>query len=292
MAQSNAAVTASAPAGPNYAGAPLSGLSGLYGNESADPNQTFDQGVLEAHGFEVHKGHGSYGALDPGALPYSGTGYGAQVNQGFSPDFQLPGNSGLNRTPTAHNSPYPRGILQQSWDAPDALADAGQQIRALHARDLGGPRQYSGDDPAGHEEISHYTTNRYTAPNTTVLGRVPGQVGGTGSAGKDTSQGYGQLNPSNPEFQAGHSIRRVQHDSVPFDMTNTHGPGIRPFLGRVPIAQARFDGPDSPYYAAGNINGGQIMARTGGATPPTAYQAPPDPDMVQAPVSAYSPFAW
>jgi hypothetical protein len=204
----------------------------------------------------------------------------------------MTGEQMTDRTPTAHDSPYPRGILQQSWDTPDALADAGQQIRSLHAADKGGPRAYTGSDPAGREVPSHYTTARYGAPNDTLLASVPGQLAGTGGTGKDTSQGFGQLNPTNDEFRRGHSIRRVQHDPVPFDYTNTHGSGIRPFMGRIPIAQARFDGPDSPYAQQGGIDGAQVMMRSGGATPPTAYTAPPDPEMLQMPPATTSPFAW
>ena len=289
------AVTVTNPPG-TWGGSPLSGLSGLYGNESPDPNQTFDEGVLEAHGSAVDSSHGDPGNQTPGQLPYAGTTYGQpnQDVQGFTPDYSMRGVGGLDQTPSSHANPYPRGIIQQSWDDPDAVARAGVQASELHGIDQGGPRSVLGWSQAGREIQTNYTTDRYDAPNTNDLSSdVPGQLRGTGPMGKDTTQGYGKLNPSDPEWQKGHSIRRVQHDKMPMDYTNTHGSGPRPFLGRTPIAQARFDGPDSPYFSAGSIDGAQVMMRSGGATDPTPYEPPPDPTIASGlPAGPPSPWAY
>lgn len=287
------AVTVTAPPG-NWTGAPLAGLSGLYGNENADPNQTFDEGILEAHANALDPEHGNIGAQGPGQLPYSGTSYGQEpAFTGFTPDYAMRGLGGLDQTPSRHDNRYPRGIIQQSWDNPDAAARVGGQLSELHGTDLGGPRAFGGYNPAGREETTDYTTDRYEAPNDTQQAvSVPGQIRG-GAAALDTTQGYGKLNNAS-EFQHGHSIRRVQHDRMPLDLTNTRGTGTdRPFMGRIPIAQARFDGPDSPYFAQGAIDGAQVMMRSGGASDPTPYQPPPDPT-IAAGVAATpaSPFAW
>jgi hypothetical protein len=286
------AVTVTAPPG-QWSGAPLSGLSGLYGNESSDPNQTFDEGVLEAHANTLDPEHGNTGSQGPGELPYGGTSYGQDSRfTGFTPDYSMRGIGGLDQTPSSHANPYPRGIIQQSWDEPDAVARAGAQTALLHGVDQGGPRANGGFNPAGRENPTDYTTDRYGAPNETDQAlNVPGQIRG-GLSALDTAQGYGQLN-STDEFKRGHSIRRVQHDKMPMDYTNTHGGQDGPFLGRIPIAQARFDGPDSPYFAAGAIDQAQVMMRSGGASDPTPYQPPPDPTIAAGvPGTPSSPWAY
>jgi hypothetical protein len=238
-------------------------------------------------------GHGDIGNQTPGQLPYAGTSYGAEVPTGFTPDYSMRGIGGLDQTPSKHSNPYPRGIIQRSWDDPDAVARNGVQAAELHGTDQGGPRAFGGFNPAGREESTDYTTDRYAAPNDNALdSNVPGQIRGTGYALTDTSQGYGKLNNLD-EFQRGHSIRRVQHDRMPQDMTNTRGGQDGPFLGRIPIAQARFDGPDSPYYSAGAIDQAQVMMRSGGASDPTPYQPPPDPTIAAGvPGTPASPWAY
>jgi hypothetical protein len=284
--------------------APLQGLSGLY-PDPWDTQDFMDEGVLEARaapGTPVAE-HGQYGSQ---ALGYSGT---IPLESPFSPmsvydgwqnnpdysgtDFRTQGEP-YDRTPDTHSSPYPRGIIQQSWDNPNALAVAGEQITELHAPDLGGQKLYITHAPAGHEEETHYTTDRYDAPNENYLATVTdGQLkpgtgssnastggGSRGGSNADPTQGYGVLN-SMPEFQMGHSIRRVQHDTLHFDFTNTHGEQDVPFWGRHPIQNAQFDGPDSPYFEAGSIEGNQVVWE-GRIGDPTPYVQPPEPTIGQS----------
>lgn len=283
--------------------APLQGLQGLY----ADPQVTgqyVDEGVLEAHAAPgtPDPGHGQYGSQSDG---YSGT---IPAESPYSPMMVYDGwdradtlafggigfpeaGQEIDRTPQTHVSPYPRGIIQQSWDSPDALALYGEQQAQLHGPDLGGPTLYNSHSPVGREEITHYTTDDYVAPNENYLtADVPGQLrGGTGhGAGghADPTQGYGVLNTLE-EFNAGHSIRRVQHDSAHFDYTNTHGEQEVPFMGRHPVEQMPLDGPDSPYFDQGDIDGGLVVweGRIGYPTPyvqpeePTIIAATPQPDV-------------
>jgi hypothetical protein len=281
--------------------APLQGLQGLY----ADPQDTsdvMDEGVLEAHaapGTPVDE-HGQYGSQSDG---YSGTiptespyspmtvydGWNREDTLAFGGiGFPEPGQE-IDRTPWTHVSPYPRGIIQQSWDNPDALARYGVQQTELHGPDLGGVARFSVHSPAGHEEPADYTTDDYVAPNENVLSAdIPGQVkgpwpnGGTGYGGgnADTTQGYGVLNTL-PEFNSGHSIRRVQHDTVHFDYTNTHGEQEVPFPGRHPVQQMPLDGPDSPYFEQGDIDGANIVWE-GRIGYPTPYEQPAEPTIVAA----------
>lgn len=290
--------------------APLKGLSGLY----ADPQDTtdyFDEGVLEAKANAPDSDHSDYGSQSngySGTVPTESPFGGQQVYDGWDAadaeefggrGFRVAGTA-IEQTPETHSSPYPRGIIQPSWENPDAWADVGEQIASLHSQDLGGPKFYNGNAPAGHEEPTDYTTNRYDAPNENYLADTPGQIRGTGfDAGRggygggnaDTTQGYGVLN-SLPEFQMGHSIRREQHDSAVFDYTNTHGEQHVPFMGRHPVEQMPLDGPDSPYFDNGSIDGANVVWE-GRIGDPTVYTQPPEPTTLPA-NSGYSPdvFAW
>lgn len=279
---------------------PLKGLTGLY-PDPPSVTQYMDEGVLEAKAFTPDSEHGQYGSqsmgfqgIDPSFPPYSGMG----VYDGWNPDDaeeyggrDFPGHGKpVDQTPVSHRAPYPRGIVQQSWTGPHDLALAGEQLTKLHGEDFGGPRAYAGHDPTGREEPSHYTTDRYDAPNENYLSSdIPGQVkgsygrtgGGYNSGTADVTQGYGKLN-SIPEFQAGHSIRRVQHDTVHFDYTNTHGEQDIPFYGRHPVQQMPLDGPDSPYYAQGDIDGANIPWE-GRIGDPSPYMQPSEPTMGVAP---------
>jgi hypothetical protein len=285
----------------------LQGLSGLY----ADPQDLadyMDEGVYEARAAPgtPDAEHGEYGSQSygysgtvPGVSPFAAMGVyeGGDSPEYGGTDFRISGDV-LDKTPDTHKAPYPRGILQQSWASPDELALAGIQQTELHQPDMGGPRAYNGHDPAGREEPSHYTTDRYDAPNENYLSPdVPGQLrgsygrtgGGYNSGTADVTQGYGKLN-SLDEFQMGHSIRRVQHDTVHFDFTNTHGEQDVPFWGRHPVQQMPLDGPDSPYYAQGAIDGANIPWE-GRIGDPSPYAQPPEPSFA-APSNGPDVFAW
>jgi hypothetical protein len=291
--------------------AALQGLTGLY----ADPQDTtdfMDEGVLEARANPLVSEHGEYGSQSDG---YSGTipaespyapmmvydGWTAEdasqyesVRHGYDARGEM-----IDKTPGTHAAPWPRGIIQQSWDHENALAAVNDQRLQLHQPDLGGPRFYNGNSMTGHEEETHYTTNDYIAPNENYLATVtegqlkgPASHGSSGYAGgnADPTQGYGVLNTL-PEFNAGHSIRREQHDSVHFDYTNTHGEQSVPFMGRHPVQQMPLDGPDSPYFEQGDIDGANVVWE-GRIGDPTAYQQPVEPTIAATPPQAMDVYAW
>jgi hypothetical protein len=288
--------------------AALQGLKGLY----ADPQDTtdiFDEGVLEAKANTLASDHSEYGSQSDGysgTVPSQSPFSGMTVYDGWSETgaaefpgrgYRVPGDE-TDTTPVTHAAPYPRGIAQISWDSPDAAALAGAQLRELHGEEFGGTALNVLNSPTGHENPSHYTTDRYAAPNMNVLSaEVPPQLRGAGDAGltgtnggnADTTQGYGELNTLE-EFQAGHSIRRIQHDTVHFDFTNTHGEQDVPFAGRHPVQQMPLDGPDSPYFEAGNIDGGNIPWE-GRIGDPTPYVQPAEPTIVAA-VPSEDVWAW
>jgi hypothetical protein len=289
--------------------AALQGLSGLY----ADPQDTtdvMDEGVLEARASVNPFGaeHGHYGSASDG---YSGT---IPTESPYSPmsvydgwdnvyatqfggrGFRVAGEE-YDETPTTHASPSPRIGLSSmlSWDNPNGAAEVGVQGQELHGPELGGVRFNILHDPTGREEITHYTTEDYVAPNENYLSSdVPGQLkgshftgagggagaggshtgGGGGGSNADTTQGYGVLNTL-PEFNAGHSIRREQHDRMPWDFTATHGEQDVPFMGRHPVEQMPLDGPDSPYFENGDIDGANVVWE-GRIGDPTAYEQSPE----------------
>jgi hypothetical protein len=289
--------------------AALQGLSGLY-PDPQDTTDYMDEGVLEAHASDISQDHSDYGSqyngysgTVPTASPFSGF----AVYDGYDPGYDTGeyvatgrnlyplSTSGqeYDETPTTHASPSPRIGLSSmlAWDNPNGAAEVGDQINQLHGPDLGGVRFFLGHDPTGREEETHYTTNDYVAPNENYLSSdIPGQlkaagnngVGASGHGNADTTQGYGVLN-SLPEFNAGHSIRREQHDRMPWDFTATHGEQNVPFMGRHPVEQMPLDGPDSPYFEMGDIDGANIPA-DGRIGDPTVYVQPPEPDVSPNPL--------
>jgi hypothetical protein len=172
----------------------------------------------------------------------------------------------------------------------------------LHSEGFGGAQFFNQNQLTGHEEETHYTTDDYIAPNDSNLARVtqgqlkPGsgwnsQGGNSGGSNADPDQGYGVVNTMQ-EFNAGHSIRRVQHDSAVFDYTNTHGEQNVPFMGRHPVEQMPLDGPDSPYYQQGSIDGANTPWE-GRIGYPTPYEQPAEPTIIPAPSDYGSDvFAW
>ena len=304
----------------------MQGLTGLYGNPSGQPApQYMDEGVLESRAAPgTATSHGEYGSqtfgyggtvpLDPQTNPSqqaydAGTDEDAYWGYDF---FNMDG--GQDMTPTTHDAPYNRGIPQigtASLSTPGGLEVWGESMSLLHGAEQGGSLKFNQNQPTGHEEPTHYTTDDYVAPNQSYLASVPGQLkganqsssgllggggsghGNAGGSAADPDQGYGVVN-SLPEFNAGHSIRRVQHDSAIFDYTNTHGEQEVPFYGRHQIVgQMSFNGPDSPYYAAGSIDGNSIPWE-GRIGDPTEYVQPPEPTVLPANTSDTSNdvYAW
>jgi hypothetical protein len=285
---------------------PLQGLSGLY----PDPQDTvdvYDEGVLEARANAPASEHGTYGSQHygysgtvPAASPFSEF---AVYNAGYSPgeyggmEYAQTGQM-YDRTPDIHAGPYPRGIQQQSWDDPDGYAKVGEQMLGVHKPDLGGVKLNIGHAPAGHEQPTDYTTDRYESPDDVMQAHIPGQIKGRSNSGSasgggsnaDVVQGYGMAN-SMEEFSHGHSMRRVQHNRMPWDFSNTHGEQNVPFMGRHPVQQMPLDGPGSPYFEMGSIDGANIPWE-GRIGDPTQYVQPPEVTVSTTPLSQEDVFAW
>jgi|SRR5579871_1479646 len=281
-------------------GAPLQGLTGLYG-DPMDTVDLMDEGVLESKANAIVSEHSEYGSQSygysgtvPSASPFSGQGAydsGMTMMDGSGLEYPESGAS-IDNTPDTHRAPYPRGIIQPSWSNPDAWAEVGCQVKELHEPDLGGVEKYTQTNPAGAVNGFNIAVNRYESPDDITLAtmnpdQLRGAGGGQGSNGRgnggaDVTQGFGHAN-SMEEFSHGHSLRYVDHTPMPFDYTNTHGEQDVPFMGRHPIQQMPFDGPDSPYYAAGEIDGanipweGRIGYPTQYVTPPEVTTLPPAP---------------
>jgi hypothetical protein len=302
------------------------GLTGLYGNPSGTPApQYMDSGVLEARAAPgtgtSHSAYGSqslgYGGTVPSESPdYTQEAYdaGTFADQYWGEGFYVPDQTGIDHTPTTHDVPWPRGIPQEaggSLSTPGGLEIAAEQMQILHGNDQGGVSANVRHAPAGHEEVTHYTTDDYSAPNENVLAKAPGQLkgangsssgllggggsghGNAGGSAADPDQGYG-VNNTLPEFNAGHSIRRVQHDHMPWDYSLLKGEQEVPFYGRhALVGQMSFDGPDSPYYAAGTIDGG-LIPWEGRIGNPTEYVQPPEVTVETANPSdtQYDVYAW
>lgn len=290
-------------------GAPLSGLTGLY----ADPEDTsdyMDEGVLEAKAFTLDPDHDETGSQSvgysgtvPTQSPYSNFDIYDGGVSGNYPGWNEAqyGGSVLDETPTTHSADYPRGIIQPSWGDPDAYATVGEQINEVHNTDLGGPEFYNQRMPGGREQPVDWTADLYQAPNQTIQASVPGQLkgangygtgrgnsSGAGGSNADPAQGYGVVNTL-PEFNTGHSMRYVQHNNLGFDYTNAHGEQQEPFWGKHPVQQMPFDGPDSPYYAMGDIDGANIPWE-GRIGYPTPYQQAPEPTIINETNVYTSPF--
>jgi hypothetical protein len=289
--------------------APLQGLTGLT-PDPQDTTDVMDEGVLEAKANPIAADHADYGSqyngyqgTVPDASPFSGMpvyeGWTDSDSQQYGGrDYNLQGYAD-DMTPTTHSSPYPKGIIQPDWSNPSAYATAAEQMRELHGTDLGGVEFYQFTAPAGRETPTNYTTDNYVAPNENYLVTAPDQLKGSyghgasgqsglGGGNADTTQGYGVLNTME-EFNAGHSIRRVQHDRMPWDFTATHGEQNVPFYGRHPVQQMPLNGPDSPYFDQGDISGANIVWE-GRIGDPSPYVQPPE--VTIAPGQPDAPDVW
>ena len=273
----------------------MAALAGLTGMSADSASQEMDQGVAEAHanvgGYDPS--HSKPGDLSGESWPasgwagYHGTSYGQEVdnNGQMGTDYRAYG-VGIDQTPDTHESPYPEGLIQPNLEDPGSYArtsyDLAVQRKKLHGQNMGGVRKLNGFSPAGRQTPTNYTTDRYDSPDDTDLSTtVPGQIRGTGNAQRDVQQGYGKLN-DNPEFQHGHSIRRVQHDGIAWDRSLAY-PGRKPFYGRHPVMTGNSFDVDSVYgqVAGDTSTGQQVMEKRGFPTP---YE--PQPLPVVAPSSS------
>lgn len=281
----------------------LAGLTGLYGDLDTAPAGSIDEGAYQVYTQgtpdERHAHPGDTSGQDWPAgygTGYNGQGvYDVPTINGMPIDQYDPGQTGgaLDYTPSSHGGLYPRPMATDvSTISPDGLCVVGDQVRGLHGMEEGGSVVMY-DSPGGHEDPTDTTTDRYDAPNVNGLQKLVGQVrsrlgglGGNAGGGHlgsaDVDQGYGQLNTL-PEFQGGHSIRVVQHDSLHFDFTGLRAPESGTWLGKHPVGiNQRFDGPDSPYSVEGDPRGGMRAGMASTLSYPTEYTSPPSPTVLPA----------
>lgn len=235
--------------------APLAGITGITPGK-APPQTGRDP---EEWGTPPDKRHSTPG--DAKGLPVKGGQY-AQ-DPGLPPEsLRLTGPAGRvrDKTPNVHAAPYPRGIETDPVLAQEASA-------ILHGDDLGGMAfLFDGAVPYGVEVDSGFTDS----PNASIQATPPAQLR---DGSRDEAQGEGRTNSGT--FNVGHQARRIYKDPVPMDRSTLLG-GERPFFGRYRNAQARFDGPGSPYGLQGDTSTGMSLAPqdVGFATP---YVQPADP---------------
>lgn len=241
--------------------APLAGVTGLYGPPEGPHGQTGRD--PSNWGGPADRRHAIPGDSSH-ERPYGGTSYGQDAELPAEVIYGAPTGEQGDMTPNVHSAPYPAGITH------DPLV-AAEQMRLLHGRDLGALDVLEDGIPYP----VHVDSGRYDSPNQSILARqTAGQLrSGPGSTdvdqGDGTEQGYG--------FAFGHQFRRWFGDPVPRDWSTLNA-GERPFYSKHPVWQARFDGPDSPYYGAGDTSIDMAMGDTpvGYATP---YLQPPNPTM-------------
>ena len=267
--------------------APLPGIQGL----TKPPNMT-DEGILSAHAAPgTATTHSEYGDTAGQNWPAGygagihGTSYGVDINNtGQRGEHGGPAGQLIDQTPDVHCAPYPEtgpATMDHGTQADINEAATARMVQrhALHGRALGAEIFTNRFSPAGRETPTNFTTDRYESPNETMLATgTPGQLASAGTGGgasKDTTQGLGQLNPTD-EFAHGHSIRRIQHDPMVWDRSLDYAPP-QPLWGRYQLREARFDGPDSPYFEAGDTSTGQQVVWEGRIGNPTAYQPPAEP---------------
>jgi hypothetical protein len=280
----------------------LAGLTGLYGPQSQAAAGYRDEGALQAYeqGVQYQGAHAKPGDTAGQTWPAGyGLGYSGQGTYSDNPSGQLAEfndtpdaqyvliadpEAAIDRTPSTHGGLWPRPEMREFTTLePDKAAVAGVQGRLLHAYNQGGVKAFI-DGAAGHEEETTWTVDRYESPDDVAMGRnsldqtrvMGGGAGGAQTGAADVMHGYGQLN-SNPEFQHGHSIRNVQHDTLHFDHSLGNGTEQEgTWLPRMPVGTATtFDGPDSPYGLSGGNRTGLMRAEKRGY--PTEYTQPPSP---------------
>ncbi|MGH2866766.1 MAG: hypothetical protein ACRDNK_04240 [Solirubrobacteraceae bacterium] len=236
---------------------PLAGLTGLYGPTDNQPHGGTVRDPSE-FGVPVDARHASTDRYTDEHAYAFGV-YGQQVDA--QPWEFSTSDSGYvwDKTPVSHAAPFPRGAEQD-------LSLVGEQSAQLHGLELGAStRRASAPTP----NPFHITAGRYDSPNETVLAPTPGQL----HNGKDTVQGSGL--PNGFGMDHGRQFRRTQTDRMPFDITGVAGGGDRPFYGKHPVWNNRYD-VDSWYGAQGDTSEGMSL----GETPtgyPTPYVQPPDP---------------
>lgn len=287
----------------------LSGLSGLYGSQPSAGAGYVDEGALQAYEqsqqyADAHSQPGDtagqqemFGGRYSGQATYTDNISGQTTDYNDMPAmyYMYDAAAPIDRTPSSHGGAYPNPAALDIT-AQSGMAVAGEQSVLLHNADQGGPASNIGRAPGGSENLWHWTVDRYDAPNQNALSSeianqarpMSGGAGGSNEGAADVTQGYGHLNPT-PEFQRGHSIRYVQHDTLHFDRTLTAG-GEGIWLGKAQLGTGpTFDGPDSPYGKTGDSQR-LMVAEVRGY--PTQYVGVPAPTVLPSVPASASGDVW
>lgn len=250
--------------------APLAGMTGLYGPADNVPHGSTGRDPSNWGG-PADPRHAVWGAETERS--YQGTAYEQDpALKGGPVPLGGPRGEVIDRTPSVHSAPYPRHPAGEEL----GYLEAAEQMRVLHGRDLGAPGLI---EDAGTPYPTLLESGRYDSPNASMLAKgTPAQLRNS----NDVDQGDGRENGYG--FNLGRQFRRWFQDAVPRDWSTLNG-GERPFYGRHPVWQARFDGPDSPYAWAGDTSVDMMQAPTP-VTDPTPYEQPSNPTV--APTTTYS----
>lgn len=238
------------------------------------------------------------------------TGYaGRGQHRGYEPTGTSPAEG-----PSNHAGPYPRTWTQAGALRPDQGTQVDDQWTDQEARRITHEGGYgadltgwtAADEPEFSRRDVYYQTQgatllqapgdqlRFAPQGGAAMGRGAHQTG----IGDDTAQGGGASNAYG--YGDAHVQNyRQQTDGVPYNY-NWLDASERPFIPKgqqtnMYMAQT-FDGPDSPYGAAGDQT--DYSAATFGPamveSPASPYAAPPDPPLSQAPSPSADDdvFAW
>jgi hypothetical protein len=285
----------------------MAGLAGLQG--LSPPNQTIyavpEENILSRSGGPADPRHGEDQAGNPpyltGPYPNQAGSQGAYGPTGLEDPYldswALDAGSPLanpDQSPHTHGGPFPSPGYGENKNSEGPPAQWAQQaeLAGMHAADFGVGEMIE-FNPQGQEYYNANFIRRYAESQGTTKTegmRIPMTIISGEGGGRDR-ENLG--NGGNPVFDVAHTgIRRVQTDSVPYNEQWLDA-AQRPFTVKKNGYKNTFDGPDSPYAAAGDESTNMMLSPNQAAvmTDATAYAPPADPNT--APASSDSaPWAW
>lgn len=277
----------------------MAGLAGLQGLSAQTVYPVPEENILSRSGGPADPRHGE---IQAGAPPYLTGPYPAQAgSQGaygpsgledpFMDSWALSeGTRDPDQSPDGHAGPFPAPGYGQ---VRDGAAEWGIQAEGMdaHAADFGTPAIVAANPQGLEFENATFDQRRFESEGTTVTAgmRVPGTIL-TGAGGGRDREVLG--NGGNPHFSVAHVQRRDQVDGVPFNFQWMDA-SQRPFTVRQTGLKNSFDGPDSPYGAAGDETQNMMLGPDQAAvmTDATAYTAPAAPTVAPA-APASDSWAW
>jgi hypothetical protein len=276
----------------------LQGLQGLKALVGQTVYQIPEENILSRSGQPADPRHGQDQSGNPpyltGPYPNDGTqgAYGPSgiEDDGFMSDWSLgKGSEDPDQSPMSHAAPFPSPGYGQVRDTEAEWRMQREGMNA-HAADFG-MADIVVENPNSLDYENATFNQRYAeSQGTTVTEgmQIPGTIL-TGAGGGRDREVLG--NGGNPHFSVAHIQSRDQIDGIPFNYQWMDA-SQRPFTVRQVGLKNTFDGPDSPYAAAGDETTGMMLSPDQAAvmSDATAYVAPPDPNV--APVSAGNSDTW